>query len=1122
MKNGKKKNPTIKRLKNIPNQAFLKSPKLQKSFGLLGDADKDGVMNMNDCMPFDPNKDGFFSRIGEAIKSAAQTVVSAVRGGAAQSVISAATGTASASSGTASASTGTAAGSSSGTAGSSSGGGGVPGVPSSKGTEIRDAQGRLIGYDTGTQSRVATTQEIASDALGKAAGRSSGGGTYNAATGVYTSPQGNKQSVASAPVGAVVINSSGNKDTGQLAQATANLQQNQRLIQQAKEQANKQNISQKPSNAQNQPVQNQPQQSGINLRSEARRYAQIGYKPWEAIVLAQESVRRGGMTFSPQESERILKLNNVNRDNGNADVLPRVSGGMANRSVDNNTSNKSDFSKGSKAYEEKRQAVITTYQGAVTPIKLSIGEAINAVLGNVKTAWKNRGIKTVSAADILEPIEHTGELKSEQIVEQIIPTGTINQNNVTIKLTKEELARMYAQASNTTQYSSMTSEAAYYKLSEDIQNKLLPEYQEKLNTGNLTEQQANEQYKKAVAEEFNKQVGSVSEYFAERERLGIGERTGKDIAEKIPGALETAGIIALSATGPAGAVVASSYIAGKGSEKIQRAILDEDMTATQRIMTGAAGTIAAVGGAAGVAGTINRVEKEVQNEIILKNLENLNRQEIKFIGLNVQGEEGSIGVLKAVQGTSKLKTEYELAGIIKKVGNRAYFMPYGAGTASTSGTVLSTGEKDINIIAESVSSLGSKGIIIPVDETLSKILSKDVAEEILSTGALYEKGSVKVSNMIVFPTGTEIAKPNKAAQKLIDDLTANLKQGKEININFEETNIMRIDDDIFSKLSQKDQFILGGEKNINKIFYSETIDKQIKGITKVISPDDFVGKYENIINPSDDIYNTVLKQYQQEQLEKNLVSQLNSLKENTAASFENIIKQPPASNKIVKVSTAISNKIPSVKEETNIRQPDVTHLNKQYDMLNIGQETNTAQTIKLNQGQGSKNKQGQKNEEKQIANLGQQTKNVMKEIEKSNEQYVKAQQPRLNQKQVQQQTQQQIQRIINLNRMRTPTINDMANPGFNPPPIPIVIPKRRDGKMIPKRRLARRAANTEEGYTASLASAIFQSRPLELTKKDYERLKKTTFSGLEERPVIKLLNKKQRHKELDVSMDFSL
>lgn len=66
----------------------------------------------------------------------------------------------------------------------------------------------------------------------------------------------------------------------------------------------------------------------------------------------------------------------------------------------------------------------------------------------------------------------------------------------------------------------------------------------------------------------------------------------------------------------------------------------------------------------------------------------------------------------------------------------------------------------------------------------------------------------------------------------------------------------------------------------------------------------------------------------------------------------------------------------------------------------------------------------------------------------------------------------------------------------------------------------RKGFKTGSGYAASLAAAAVQINPVKVTRKQYERLKKTTFSGIEARPVLQIVDDKNIEKSLKTAVQF--
>ncbi len=98
----------------------------------------------------------------------------------------------------------------------------------------------------------------------------------------------------------------------------------------------------------------------------------------------------------------------------------------------------------------------------------------------------------------------------------------------------------------------------------------------------------------------------------------------------------------------------------------------------------------------------------------------------------------------------------------------------------------------------------------------------------------------------------------------------------------------------------------------------------------------------------------------------------------------------------------------------------------------------------------------------------------------------------------------------------------LKNPPFQmnfPPITPTIIPKPTTFPMLPifpmpsgfkkLKKLKKKPFKFKSGYSASLISAAVQARPLKVSRKQFENLKKKTYSGFEVRPVLQIVNDKE-------------
>ncbi|HUS51418.1 MAG TPA: hypothetical protein VMZ91_14710 [Candidatus Paceibacterota bacterium] len=117
------------------------------------------------------------------------------------------------------------------------------------------------------------------------------------------------------------------------------------------------------------------------------------------------------------------------------------------------------------------------------------------------------------------------------------------------------------------------------------------------------------------------------------------------------------------------------------------------------------------------------------------------------------------------------------------------------------------------------------------------------------------------------------------------------------------------------------------------------------------------------------------------------------------------------------------------------------------------------------------------------------------------------QRQKLLQKQVLKQIQVLEQPIIDFQeyRLRTPTI------------IKPILFKGKTEKIIPRKRLLKiqkKAPKLRSVYTASLAAAAFQAEPFKVTRKEFERLSKRKYYGIETRPILEIIPEEESKKKI--------
>jgi hypothetical protein len=111
---------------------------------------------------------------------------------------------------------------------------------------------------------------------------------------------------------------------------------------------------------------------------------------------------------------------------------------------------------------------------------------------------------------------------------------------------------------------------------------------------------------------------------------------------------------------------------------------------------------------------------------------------------------------------------------------------------------------------------------------------------------------------------------------------------------------------------------------------------------------------------------------------------------------------------------------------------------------------------------------------------------------------------------------QQLQKQLDKTTPPIPSITPLSPPSIRLTPIPTIMippPLRRLPKGIrkPAKEITKRTRFTPR-YAATLASAAVQSTPLKITKEQYKKLAKKKYLGIETRPVVEIVSKKELKK----------
>lgn len=889
-------------------------------------------------------------------------------------------------------------------------------------------------------------------------------------------------------------------------------------------------------------------------KDESKRYQDYGYSKKDSKILAEESLKRGGKVLSEQEAESVLNPQKVTteKENGKYNVSSGSNSSLPVGVEDRNS--RSDFVSGFSDYrpkaEEQKQEIyeqaILTLPEKYNPIRFETGDALKSVGKRFINAITSKEIFTgeTKISDIVDPLKYTGELKEDKIIFYEEQFGTTDEAFVG-KTPNDILTEKIIENPDLLNYQNLNEEAAQYKLVEKVQQPIIEKYQTRIDTGELTLEEAKNQaeleyQQKISSKEFQEQSNNISNYFETQRKLGIGERTGADVAKAIPGILETGGLIALSLTGPAGATAVSAIITTEGSKKITEASLNKNLDVKERLLLGGAGVAEVALGVIGGGGVIKQTQRATEKALIQEELNALKRQPISFNSIQIQGEEGSLAILKAEQRLNNLKTEYDITARIVKEGDKRYLIPEGIAEGKTSGTFSSVDlygkGKGTNIIAISEGKLGAKGInvenfddvkiifgnnqAIESEEVFKNIALKEVYEPQINSVVFFEKGTLEINRAIKFPSGKIIEKQSPQVEKFIKDFAGNIESGGKPKINLLRQN--------YNLRLQEEQRTL-----FNADYFSVTPDKKISGFTKVVEGDDFIKAIEqrNIYDIAkgniDDLNKLALKRanIQNQKFTPDLINALDDVSKQQGNVLNKASEVEVKTNNVLELNIAaqtqdeiIQNvnvqanpqsdlKITELKREPQIQNVDVKIQEGFADLQDIKIDTRVKKEISI----------------RELQKISERDVGIKKLLDIQQDAQIQDLALKLNQKQIQKNQSKQRQnqpQLITPEEIFGPNLNLRTAIKTDIPNIPNIPINRQKLPKIKKKQ--KKSKKTIPGYTASLEAALFQGAPIEITEEEYKKLVAGTYSGFEVRPVVAIKRRKDKRKKKEDKINFNI
>ena len=542
---------------------------------------------------------------------------------------------------------------------------------------IRNKSGEITGYyDISAKTQPSVTSQAKYDATSKTYGVSSFGtkGTYDPKTQTYTSPEGYKQSMALSEAlksGAV--------------------------------------------------IQIQPKISSVVLKQETQRYKDYGYTDTQAKVLAKESLKQGGMSFSPEYANKLLSQKGISE--GKTYKLPYEKASIKSGGTYGTISTISTdrYIPKIETRETKRRIPIISdivESKRIIDIKAKKFKELTSNLNKLSQEEFEKRIKELKNLGV----EVTSKIEGENIVysfyEPTIEVGAF-------KYTKKKVPISELSSQGLVRYSGelFTSEigSMFKVIAKDIGIKgSVKTYPEYTATQNIWYGTGEYNPLTREAKPFTREVTipSKTEYFGTPEQIGKGVKTFGQVVTFVPtyfGGLGEA------------IIFGSKYGGQKGVKEYVFAYPLETIAIT-------------TGGAISIGGkVISKAEATKVSQQLLR----LSEKPVKYFEY-IDKPKGEV-LLKGFQESEKLRREILIKGKWGKTELGYEFVPEAKGYATTTGEVRGYLGRKRKLFMLNVFEAGAKGGSIPY-KTFGDIewyktfgISTHIPRG--STYALYKKGT---------------------------------------------------------------------------------------------------------------------------------------------------------------------------------------------------------------------------------------------------------------------------------------------------------------------------------------------------------------------------------------------
>ena len=282
----------------------------------------------------------------------------------------------------------------------------------------------------------------------------------------------------------------------------------------------------------------------------------------------------------------------------------------------------------------------------------------------------------------------------------------------------------------------MTPEQGYISLLEQVSLDVSKKYQEKIDAGKLTLEQAKIEADIEASGLFEEQSKELEKFYKKTTKYGkIKETKSERIIKSAPPILETAGIVGLSLTGPSGIMASSAWMMGRGATTMKKG-QDPTLTTGQRIKLTSLGATQMGFGIAGA----GMSTKALEHQIVNLELKDLGQKKWSTLTLKKSSLKADKFMTVGERSSGGLKQELLVRGKTFRVGDKGYITPRSEVIIKTSGKLdwnILSGRKGTDFLNVKTYTVKGSGISIPTGKGTSFSFGEVITKPRWEAGTMF-------------------------------------------------------------------------------------------------------------------------------------------------------------------------------------------------------------------------------------------------------------------------------------------------------------------------------------------------------------------------------------------------